>query len=147
MAEYKQRQCPECGERLSIEARRCVCGWGAKTGSKDNPSYDHSCRWQYGSLNCNYPVGMFEQGQYRGLCLMHRFQDKGVQAAEIAKESKTATREDYLRVLAATIYGRGDNPYVSRLRASLRPMKPGNIGVLAKWMAPVREPGADEVEA
>lgn len=147
--EFKQRTCPECGDRLSLDARRCVCGWGSKKAGKgeDGPRYDHSCRWQYGNLACHYPVGFFGHGETRGLCIFHRATDKGHQAADIAKESQTTTQEQYLALAAKLMYGKGDNPYVARLRASLKSTKPGNVGALAKWIAPMREPGEDEAEA
>lgn len=145
--EIRGRSCPDCGERLAVDARRCACGWGARKAGKgeEGPRYDAVCRWQYGSLSCSYPVGMFQQGEYRGLCIFHRFQDKGPEAAKIAQESSGASRSDYLKAAAATLYGRGDNPAVARLRASLRPSKPGNLGALAA-PAVMREPGADERE-
>jgi len=147
--EYRGRSCPECGDRLSVDARRCVCGWGARKAGKgdEGPRYDMVCRWEYGDLRCRYPVGLFQQGEYRGLCILHRASDKGHAAAQIAQESQKATQDQYLTSASLLIYRRGDNPHVAALRASLKSTKPGNIGALAKWITPQREPGADEMEA
>lgn len=147
--EFKFRDCPECGDRLSVEARRCVCGWGARKSGKgeEGPRYDHLCRWTYGAVSCKYPVGLFSQGEYRGLCIFHRSIPQGTQAAQIAQESQSATQAQYLAAANRMIYRSGDNPAVAALRKSLKSTKPGNMGELAKWIPAAREPGADEMEA
>lgn len=143
-----QRHCPDCGETLNRDARVCVCGWGKKSGKGGSEHHDHVCNWQYGTLRCRYPVGLFEQGQYRGRCIFHRSIEKGHAAAEIAKDSQGATREQYLAAANRLMYGAGDNPMVRKLRSQLKRRESGeNVGILAARLLPEREPGADEAEA
>ena len=145
--EFRGRSCPDCGERLAVDARRCVCGWGAKKAGKgeDGPRFDMVCRWRAGDLACHFPVGQFGHGEFRGLCIFHRAEDKGAGAVATARRSMVAGRQEYLEDVARLIYGEGDNPYVEKLRASLKSRRPGNIGAFAAPAA-MREPGADERE-
>jgi hypothetical protein len=44
MGPATDRQCPECGDRISVDARACACGW-RKNGAKRQEGPDHFCRW------------------------------------------------------------------------------------------------------
>ena len=141
-----ERSCPECGERLNRDAKVCACGWGRSKKGDSGPRHDMTCSWHYGQLRCRYPVGLFMQGEFRGLCAFHRARDRGHEAALIAEESQTATKEQYLDAAKKQIYGSVDNPLVRKLRAQLRERRGGNAGRLATPLLP-REPGQDEAEA
>lgn len=142
-----ERSCPECGERLNRDAKVCACGWGRSKKGDSGPRHDMTCSWHYGQLRCRYPVGLFMQGEFRGLCAFHRARDRGHEAALIAEESQTATREQYLDASKRQIYGAGDNPLVRRLREQLRERRGGgNVGILSSRLIQ-RDPGQDEAEA
>lgn len=141
------RACPDCGDRISADAKRCACGWG-KTSIRAEARHDPVCRWQYGQLSCRYPVGRFDQGEFRGLCIFHRASDRGAVAARIAEESQGHDRDAYVVAATKTIYGSGDNHYVAALRAGLKTPRRPDGGGLVKWLpAVMREPGQDEEEA
>ena len=84
-----ERNCPECGERLSFDARRCACGWGAKKARDSGKSFDHQCTYKAGHDRCQYPVGMFVEGSTHGWCIFHRQELQAGQGAEIVRQSHT----------------------------------------------------------
>lgn len=138
-----ERKCPECGERLSRDARACACGWGAKSKKDFGPKHDMVCQWVSSGLRCRYPVGMFPEGATKGFCIFHRATPSGPESAKIADESHTGTREQYLERAKALVYGVGDNWNVRHLRAKLIPIDPSSDS-FSKYLPAMREPGADE---
>lgn len=106
--------------------------------------WDHQCQWSYGIMRCRYPVWLFLEGARTGLCIFHRKTSTGHAAAQIAQESETATREQYVESAKLLMYGVGDNADVAALRAKLRK---GVANPALNVAMPVREPGADESEA
>jgi hypothetical protein len=50
---YAQKfECPECGESLSANARKCSCGWNK---SESNQKKDHRCIFVLNGKRCNLP--------------------------------------------------------------------------------------------
>jgi hypothetical protein len=50
------RHCPDCGETLNIDARRCECGW--KSSQTQQQTYDprrHLCSDDYRGQRCSQP--------------------------------------------------------------------------------------------
>lgn len=92
-----ERKCPDCGERLSFDAQRCACGWGAKRGEKSQKFYDMRCTFRAGSERCNYPVGMFAEGNTSGWCIFHRQPLDAGQGAEIVRQSFSVSYADAIR--------------------------------------------------
>lgn len=148
------RKCPSCGERLSFDAERCVCGWAVKAKRSDGPAHEMTCSWTYGALRCRYPNGLFAEGVKRGFCLLHRRTPSGVVAARIAEESQAASREQYVEAAENATYGvrvngaRPDNANVAELRSRLRRVAGGGtVGILStRLLAGMRQPGSDEGE-
>lgn len=81
-----ERNCPECGERLSFDARRCACGWGAKKRDTGR-HFDHQCTFKAGHDRCAYPVGLFRETATHGWCIFHRQELEAGQGAEIVRQS------------------------------------------------------------
>ena len=98
------RQCPDCGERLSIDALRCACGWGAKK-TPGVKHFDMRCTYAAGSSRCCYPVGMFPEGKSSGWCIFHRQNLSSFDGAEIVRQSETVAYSDAI----AAILERGAN--------------------------------------
>ena len=90
------RKCPDCGERLSFDALRCACGWGAKKPDKGSKFFDMRCTYKAGSDRCNYPVGMFAEGNTSGWCVFHRQNPSQGVGAEIVMQSQ---RVDYAKAI------------------------------------------------
>ena len=137
------RTCPECSERLDPDARRCACGWSGERKPGQGPAWNHVCRWRYGALTCENPVGQFAHGETSGLCIFHRATDRGPQAAEIAQDSRIHDQDSYNAAAARQTYGNGDNPMVARLRAQIE-AKPnrrrcGSFGNLDEWIELCRQ--------
>lgn len=140
----EERGCPECGERLSVDARQCACGWGSgglrgknrgKGPATPVVDWTHVCTWRSGNLRCEWPVGRFDQGTTRGFCLFHRAQEGGVEAAEIARDSKGHAPDQYLARAQRFAYGEPgvDNPNVAALRAQLKRHAGGErVGLFAQ---------------
>lgn len=130
---YGSRPCPDCGERLAHDARRCACGWGASKRGKGEVASNPVCTWHSGMLVCRYPVGRFDLGARSGYCVFHRAKGTGIDAARIAQESEGHTPEQYLERARRLVYGDGsDNANVAALRARLRRVQAGEtVGILA----------------
>ena len=107
MNEYSTK-CPECGERLSRDARQCACGWGAKKVKPGDIPTDMQCQWVANGRRCRYPVGRFEQGMKTGKCVFHRNCGDPADGARIVEESLTATPEQYVEAAKRYIYGTKD---------------------------------------
>ena len=142
MGDEVQRSCPDCGERLSFDARQCECGWGKEgkkaraKASRTTPDmgWKHVCTWRSGSLFCTYPVGLFIDQNTRGFCMFHRAQEGGIEAATIARDSAGHTSDQYLERARLHAYGEPgvDNPNVARLRAQLKRHAGGDrVGLFA----------------
>lgn len=99
------RKCPECGERLSLEARQCACGWGAPKAKAGQLFYDHECQWVANGYRCKYPAARFDAGCTTGMCVFHRAGPSGVDGARIVQESQGATRDQYLEAAKRFVYG------------------------------------------
>lgn len=134
------KTCPECAERLSLDARQCACGWrvGGKRGANSGPEWNHVCTWHFGSLSCRYPVGRFDQGMRSGLCVFHRTNDRGAIAAQIAEDSQHHTPEQYLAAARRFVYGNRPPTKAAAKAGDLRNLESA---------LPVRQPGDDEEEA
>lgn len=102
------RQCPDCGERLSFDAIRCACGWGAKkqAGAK---FYDYRCTFKSGAERCAYPVGMFTEGNTSGWCIFHRQPLQAGEGSEVVRQSATVP---YARAIAGIIERTANSPSV-----------------------------------
>ena len=124
MGKYDTK-CPECSERLNIDARRCACGW-------ENPKYgkasattmktDPRCTYSHGGMRCQHPVGYHDPGSESGWCIFHRAIDPKEQpqlGRDIVLDSQDCTREQYLVMARAKTYGRGDSFEVAKIRARL----------------------------
>lgn len=131
------RKCPECSERLSPDARQCVCGWGKKT-KIEHRRHDMICTWNSGAMTCSHPVGQFREGATSGFCIFHRSNSSGSVAYNIASESSGFTSETYVLAAMKQIYG---NRKAEPVRIH------GRDDLLTKWIPAMREPGADESEA
>lgn len=97
-----ERSCPDCGERLNIDARRCVCGWGAKKAKDNGKTFDHVCTYKAGFDRCQYPVGLFKEGSTHGWCIFHRQELQAGQGAEIVRQSHVVP---YLEAIKPIIEG------------------------------------------
>jgi hypothetical protein len=141
------QDCPDCGERLAADAARCACGWTKAKRRKGQPEgreVDRQCSWSIADLRCRYPVGFFDAGATRGLCIFHRAASTGQAAIATARESQNATPEQFASRAKALIYGKGVSPEVLRLQKTIRMPKPGNLSdVLPAHMRPQREPGEE----
>lgn len=126
------RKCPECGERLSLDASRCACGW-SQGGNGKPPSHDMQCAWTYGDLRCRYPVGLFADGAKSGFCIFHRANKQGAIAADLARDSENYKPEDYQRLAALQTYN-GGNPMVDRLREAIRLPAKTERTFVDKWL-------------
>lgn len=80
------RKCPDCGERLSFDALRCACGWGAKKPDKGARHFDMRCTFESRD-RCCYPVAMFTEGNTSGWCIFHRQNLTHFDAAEVVRQS------------------------------------------------------------
>lgn len=92
------RKCPDCGERLSFDALRCACGWGVRKGEKPGRFYDMRCTYQAGE-RCNYPVGLFLEGNTTGWCVFHRQSLRAGDGALIVAQSSRVPYAEAIRVL------------------------------------------------
>lgn len=142
-----RKLCPDCGERLDIDARRCVCGWGVKAASRDQRQTLNVCTWHSGSLRCTYPVGRFDTGMTSGFCIFHRAKPDGASAARIADESSGHTPEQYLERAKAHVYGASPPPAVLELQKRVASVQgAGKVGLFAARLLPQRTE-APEVDA
>src|SRR4051812_15317620 len=114
----ESRNCPECGEKLSFEARRCACGWGARKGEKVGREFDHRCTYRAGGDRCQYPVGMFTEGATSGWCIFHRNNTNPAAGQEIVDQS---ARVPYLDAIKAIQARNADSAGVRATRAELKP--------------------------
>ena len=141
-----EKSCPKCGDVLNVDARKCACGWTQdKPRGDKGVAWNHVCRWQYGSLKCQNPVGLFLHGEASGLCVFHRANPKGPTAGQIAEESAIHDAESYNIAAARQVYGNGDNPTVKAIREQIA-AKPnrkrgGTFNNLGEWMDLCRERG------
>src|SRR5262245_33010762 len=99
------RKCPDCGERLAIDARVCVCGWKPGRFRSSPEPHNMVCVWTSGMLHCTYPVGLFIEGARSGFCIFHRRIKSGPQAAAIARESEGHTQDEYNARARKEVYG------------------------------------------
>lgn len=97
-----ERKCPDCGERLSLDAMRCACGWGMKKFEKGHRSFDHRCTYLAGNARCEYPVGMFAEGATSGWCIFHRQHLNQADGAEAVRQSQTVPYLDAIRGIQDT---------------------------------------------
>lgn len=112
-----ERSCPDCGERLSLDARQCACGWGKpKAGRHEGPRTDMRCTYKAGSDRCQYPVGMFPAGASSGWCIFHRQPLQAGQGAEITRQSHSIP---YLEALQTIQEANKDNANVRALREQI----------------------------
>lgn len=130
------RKCPECGERLSIDARLCACGWGAKKEKPGTLHFDHECQWVANGYRCKYPVGRFDMGATTGMCIFHRNCTDGADGARIVKESQDASPEQYLR--AAKLFAYGTKDIHEEFRKTLKKQR----GDFSELKVPKREEAA-----
>lgn len=131
---YQGRFCPDCKDRLSPDARRCACGWGAPKRREMAPETNNVCTWRSGNLTCSYPVARFDIGMKSGWCVFHRSETSGAKGARIADESQGHTPDEYLDRARLFVYGGGktDNAVNAKLRARLRRVADGErVGILA----------------
>lgn len=84
----RDRKCPDCGEFLSPDALRCVCGWGNRKQDRGGKVFDHRCTFKGAGDRCDYPVGMFLEGMTSGWCIFHRQPGQPGDGAEIVRQSK-----------------------------------------------------------
>lgn len=146
--------CPDCGERLSVDADRCgACGWtkpGARRARMDSgPRHNMTCTWHSGALFCRYPNAFFEEGRTSGFCVFHRRTPDGTAAARIAEESEFVGQAGYVERAMDHAYGapeehgsRPDSPSVRTLREQLAARaKGGNVGLFAtRILGPAKDP-------
>lgn len=90
------RKCPDCGERLSFDALRCACGWGARK-DKGGKFFDPRCTYEAKGERCHYPVGMFTEGNTSGWCIFHRQNLMQIEGAEVVEQSRRISYADAIR--------------------------------------------------
>lgn len=112
----EKRQCPECGEELNRDARRCACGWGRKK-VETGKEYDHRCTFKSGFSRCAYPVGLFVEGSTSGWCIFHRNNFDPGRGFEITQQSQTVP---YLEALKPIQAANDNSPAVKSCREKLR---------------------------
>lgn len=82
------RVCPECAERLSPEARQCVCGWKQEKGPTRD-LFHGKCTYTDGDDRCRFPgaLSQAQKGDGRWLCAFHFFNGDPIHAARIVESS------------------------------------------------------------
>lgn len=105
----RDRKCPDCGEYLSPEALRCVCGWGSKRPKEGQKVFDYVCTFKSMGDRCAYPVGMFLEGATSGWCIFHRQPGDPGHGAEVVRQSKTVP---YVEAIAQIIARNAGAPSV-----------------------------------
>lgn len=131
--EFGGRSCPDCGERLSFDARRCVCGWGEKGRKKSEGGarFAPCCRWNLNGMSCRYPVGRAETDY----CIFHRRFISGVEAEEYMRDSQSFTPEGYNEAVESFLYG--PSPAVEKIRAQTagkQGKRPSSFGDLSAFI-------------
>jgi hypothetical protein len=101
----RDRKCPDCGEFLSVDALRCICGWGSKKPREGQKSWDHQCTYKSMGDRCSYPVGMFAEGATSGWCVFHRQPGKPGDGAEIVRQSREVPYTEAVAVIMARHVG------------------------------------------
>jgi hypothetical protein len=79
MGPATDRQCPECGDRISVDARACACGW-RKNGAKRTPDGpDLTCPWNDHGHICGQRGSMSDgmNGAGPWYCSEHYWRLKG----------------------------------------------------------------------
>jgi hypothetical protein len=92
------RKCPDCSERLSFDAMRCACGWGARK-DKGAKYCDPRCTYEASKDRCSYPVGRYTEGNTTGWCIFHRQNVSHIDGAEIVRQSKEIPYLDAIQAL------------------------------------------------
>jgi hypothetical protein len=126
-----ERPCPDCGERLLVDAIRCACGWGAKRTSARGserargPVFDHRCTYKGAVARCAYPVGMFPSGATSGWCVFHRQPLQPGEGSEIVRQSASMP---YAEALAKLFAGAKESPSVRATREAMKARQPDAVG-------------------
>lgn len=89
------RHCPECGEVISVRARKCSCGWQAE--KKQEPSRDNRCSWLSNGMQCRY-IGTWSDstvGTGKWYCREHSYHREQEDAAAVVNRSMREVPDNF----------------------------------------------------